>query len=92
MVVGTYVLTYDYTDGAGNASTQVLVVVNVVDTTASVITVQVPGPLTHEVGSAFVDPLATATDFIDGVVPVMSSTSEDGSGCRTLWTGSTTIL
>jgi hypothetical protein len=76
--VGVYTLTYDYTDGAGNASGTVTVTVNVVDTTPAVITVPDPGPLTHEAGSVFSDPGATATDAVDGVVPLTSSTVVNG--------------
>jgi hypothetical protein len=80
--VGVYTLTYDYTDGAGNASATVTVTVNVVDTTPAVITVPDAGPLTHEAGSVFSDPGATATDAVDGVVPLTSSTPVNGDGER----------
>ena len=36
--VGSYVLTYDYTDASGNTAAQVTRTVNVVDTTIPVIT------------------------------------------------------
>lgn len=35
--LGVYTLTYDYTDGAGNAATQVTRTINVVDTTLPII-------------------------------------------------------
>jgi len=60
--LGAQILTYDYTDVAGNMADQVTVTVNVVDTTAPVITVPDVGPLSHEYGTAFTDPGATATD------------------------------
>jgi large repetitive protein len=91
LVPGVYTLTYDHTDAAGNASATVTVTVNVVDTTPAVITVPDPGPLTHEAGTAFVDPGATATDIVDGSVPVASSTAVDGftPGVYTLTYGHT---
>ena len=46
--VGSYVLTYDYTDGAGNTATQVTRTVNVVDTTIPVITLTGDTTVTHE--------------------------------------------
>ena len=62
---GTYVLTYDVSDTAGNAATQVSRTVIVSDTTIPVITLLGANPLTHEVGTVFVDPGATAADNID---------------------------
>jgi hypothetical protein len=77
-VPGSYPVTYDVTDSNGNPATQVIRTVDVVDTTAAVITVPDAGPLTHEAGTAFTDPGATATDAVDGVVPLTSSTPVDG--------------
>ena len=48
--VGSYVLSYDYTDGAGNAATQLTRTVNVVDTTLPVITLTGDTTVTHEAG------------------------------------------
>jgi N-acetylneuraminic acid mutarotase len=78
LIPGNYTLTYNFSDPSGNAATQKTVTVQVVDTTAPVITVPNPGPLTHEAGVAFVDPGATATDAVAGVVPLTSSTSVNG--------------
>lgn len=63
---GTYILTYDVSDAAGNAATQVTRTVNVIDTTIPVITLTGANPLNHEVDTVFVDPGATASDNIDG--------------------------
>ena len=64
--LGTYTLTYDVSDTSGNAADSVTRTVNVVDTTAPVITLLGDNPMTIEVGSTFTDPGATALDVGDG--------------------------
>ncbi|HOE66495.1 MAG TPA: DUF5011 domain-containing protein, partial [Candidatus Hydrogenedentes bacterium] len=54
-VVGSYTVTYDVTDAAGNAASQVVRTVNVVDTTAPVITLLGASPVTVEVHGAYSD-------------------------------------
>ena len=65
---GTYVLTYDVSDAAGNAATQVTRTVNVTDTTAPIITLLGSDPIDHEVDTLYNDAGATATDNIDGLI------------------------
>ncbi|HOS02117.1 MAG TPA: DUF5011 domain-containing protein, partial [Candidatus Hydrogenedentes bacterium] len=65
-VVGSYTVTYDVTDAAGNAAVQVVRTVNVVDTTAPVITLLGASPVTVEVHNAYSDAGATALDNYDG--------------------------
>ena len=70
-VAGTYTITYNVKDAAGNAATQVTRTVNVVntlppDTTPPVITLLGSNPVTVQVGSTYTDAGATATDNIDG--------------------------
>ncbi len=69
-VDGTYVVTYNVTDAAGNAATEMsrTVTVNavVVDDTAPVITLLGDNPLELQVGATYTDPGATATDDVDG--------------------------
>ncbi len=65
-VVGSYSVTYNVTDTNGNAAIQVIRTVEVVDTTAPVITLLGSDPVTVEVGSAYTDAGATATDIGDG--------------------------
>ena len=65
-VVGTYVVTYDVTDSSGNPASQVTRIVDVVDTQAPVITLVGANPQTIEVGSAYTELGATATDNYDG--------------------------
>ena len=64
--VGTYILTYDYTDAAGNAAVQVSRTVNVVDTTIPVITLTGEATVTHEGATAYTDAGAGWTDTVDG--------------------------
>ena len=63
---GTYTITFNVTDAAGNAAAPVSRVVQVADRTAPVITLLGTTPVNHEVGTIYVDPGATATDIIDG--------------------------
>jgi len=63
---GVYTVTYDVADSSGNAATQVVRTVYVVDTATPVITLLGPATVTLEVGSAFTDPGATAYDATDG--------------------------
>jgi hypothetical protein len=74
---GTYILTYDVIDAAGNAAAQVTRTVNVTDTTAPVIALNGSTPIEHEVGTVYVDQGATASDNIDG--DISSSIGVSGS-------------
>ncbi len=64
-VEGSYLVTYNVSDAAGNAATEVTRTV-VVDGTAPVITLLGPAVLKHQLGAAFTDPGATAEDTVDG--------------------------
>src|SRR5690606_33089964 len=63
---GTYTVTYNVTDAAGNAAEQVTRTVNVEDTTPPVITLNGDAEVTVEAGDTWTDPGATATDIVDG--------------------------
>jgi len=63
--VGTYTLTYNVSDAAGNAATAVTRTVNVTDQTAPVIVLTGANPLTIAQGSTFSDPGSTVTDNVD---------------------------
>ena len=76
--VGTYTITYSATDAAGNAATQVTRTVNVVDTTAPVITITGDNPVTVELGATYTDAGATATD-LSGAITVTSTSTVDTS-------------
>ncbi len=63
--VGTYTLTYNATDAAGNAATPVTRTVNVTDQTAPVITLTGANPMIVAKGSIFTDPGSSVTDNVD---------------------------
>ncbi len=65
-IPGDYTVTYNHTDAVGNAATTVVRDVEVVDTTAPVITLLGSNPLYVLQGTSFSDPGATATDTVDG--------------------------
>ncbi|WP_081988251.1 immunoglobulin-like domain-containing protein [Psychroserpens jangbogonensis] len=64
---GTYVVTYNVSDAAGNAASEVIRTVNVIpDTTAPVITIIGSANISLELGDSYSDQGATASDNIDG--------------------------
>jgi uncharacterized repeat protein (TIGR01451 family) len=65
-VPGTYTITYNASDAAGNAATPVTRTVTVVDTTAPVIVLNGPNPMTVECHTSFTDPGAVANDGCSG--------------------------
>lgn len=66
-VAGSYQLTYNVSDAAGNAANQVTRTVNVAsDTIAPIITLIGSTPMSINVGGSFVDPGASASDNVDG--------------------------
>ncbi|MCP4414023.1 MAG: DUF5011 domain-containing protein, partial [Gammaproteobacteria bacterium] len=67
---GSYIVTYDVTDSSGNAAVQVTRTVNVTDTEVPVITLSGSTPVNVEVGSAYNDAGATASDNVDGNISV----------------------
>lgn len=85
--VGSYTITYTATDNNGtpNDTTDDLVAtvartVNVVDTTAPIITLNGASPMTVECHTGFTDPSASATDSCDtAAVPVTAAGSVDAS-------------
>ena len=60
--LGSYVVSYGYTDWARNAGTGVTRTVNVVDTTAPVVTLSGATPVSITVGGSFIDNGANWTD------------------------------
>ena len=75
--VGTYTLTYNASDASGNAATAVTRTVNVVDTTAPVITVTGDNPVTVELGSTYTDAGATASDLSGDITVTTTGTVDD---------------
>ncbi|MDQ1611368.1 MAG: large repetitive protein [Pyrinomonadaceae bacterium] len=72
--VGTYTLTYTVSDASGNDDTEVRTV-NVVDTTAPVITLNGSNPTVVECHTSYTDAGATANDACGGAVPIATSGS-----------------
>lgn len=64
--VGTYTVTYNVSDEAGNAATPVTRTVQVVDSTKPIITIIGNNPLTVDKYSTYTDAGATASDSVDG--------------------------
>ncbi len=69
-VAGTYVVTYNVSDAAGNSAAQVTrtvtVVASMLDTTPPVISLLGASSLNLTVGDSYTDPGATALDNVDG--------------------------
>ena len=63
---GSYTLSYNYTDAAGNVAQTVTRTVNVVDTTSPVITLTGVANVMHEAGNFYVDANASWADAVDG--------------------------
>ena len=66
LVPGSYTITFEHTDAAGNEAVQVTRTVNVVDTTIPVITIHGDANITHEAGDVYTDAGAVWNDIVDG--------------------------
>ncbi len=66
LLLGTYTITYNVTDAAGNAAAPVTRTVTVVDTVKPVITLTGSASISIKRYSTFTDPGATASDNYDG--------------------------
>jgi hypothetical protein len=75
-ILGTYTITYDYTDPSGNDAIQVSRTVEVVDTTPPVITLDGADIITIQAGSVYTDAGATFSDNLDlvGTITVAGDT------------------
>lgn len=74
---GTYTLTYNASDAAGNAAAPLTRTVTVVDTIKPVISLNGSSTMTVECHTSFSDPGATASDSCDSSVPVVVTGSVD---------------
>ena len=81
--VGSYTIYYDATDAAGNDAVQVTRTVNVVDTTAPVITLTGDNPQTIELGDGYTELGATTDDGSDIVID--ASEFMDAVGTYTIY-------
>ena len=75
-IPGSYTVSYNVSDAAGNAAVQITRGVNVVDTTAPIVTLVGAATVSLECSVAFVDPGANAADGCDGSV---TATSDSGT-------------
>ncbi|HVF49950.1 MAG TPA: immunoglobulin-like domain-containing protein [Pyrinomonadaceae bacterium] len=87
-VPGTYTITYNATDAAGNAAAPVTRTVNVVDTIAPTLALNGPSVMTVECHTGFTDPGATASDSCAGnltnAITVAGSVNPNVVGTYTL--------
>ncbi|WP_298545941.1 immunoglobulin-like domain-containing protein [uncultured Aquimarina sp.] len=77
--VGSYTIYYDATDASGNMADQVTRVVNVVDTTAPVITLGGDNPQTIELGTGYTELGATTDDGSDAIIDMSDFVDALGS-------------
>ena len=63
---GTYVLSYNYTDDAGNSAETMTRRIEVMDRTSPVIVLDGESNLTHEAGTVYLDANASWSDAVDG--------------------------
>jgi hypothetical protein len=85
-LAGTYTLTYNISDGAGNAAIQLSRDVIVDDTIAPVITIIGSASINHEQGDTYTDQGATALDSLDGnvTVAITGTVNTNAGGTYTL--------
>jgi len=77
-IVGSYTVTYNVSDGAGNPAIQLTRTVNVTDQTAPVITLAGANPQIITLGSAYTELGATVTDNVDvGLAATINSSTVD---------------
>ncbi|MBW1297302.1 immunoglobulin-like domain-containing protein [Aquimarina litoralis] len=81
--VGSYTIYYDATDTSGNAAVQVTRTVNVVDTTAPVITLDGDNPQTIELGAGYTELGATTDD--GSSISIDTSEFMDAVGSYTIY-------
>lgn len=78
-VVGSYTVTFSVTDTAGNTAQTQSRTVNVIDTTAPVISLNGDAVITIEMGDEFIDEGASAFDNVDGMLSPNVSSNVDVS-------------
>jgi hypothetical protein len=83
---GVYMLSYSYTDTAGNVAQTVTRTVHVVDTTAPLLTLNGDANITHEAGFAYLDGNASWSDAVDGsgIIPGFGEVNASAPGVYTL--------
>ena len=76
-ILGSYLLSYDYTDAAGNIGSSVERTVRVSDTTAPVITINGAPTITLTVAQSYLDSNAVWSDFVDGSGTLLANGNVD---------------
>ena len=86
--LGTYLLTYSVSDSSGNAADSVERTVQIVDTTAPIISLNGNSSINHTYQTTFIDPGATVTDNYDtnlsSLIVVSGSVNENSLGTYNL--------
>ena len=89
--VGTYTVTYDVTDTAGNAAEQKTRTVRVIDAGKPIITLTGDNPQTIEFGEGYTELNATATDLVDDDIELTGNIVIDSSAVNTNAVGQYTV-
>ena len=89
--IGSYTVTYNVSDAAGNAAIQVTRTVNVVDTTIPEITLTGANPQSIELGTSYSELGATATDNADDNSTITSAIVIDASAVNVNVLGEYTV-
>ncbi|MDY8134624.1 immunoglobulin-like domain-containing protein [Aquimarina sp. 2201CG5-10] len=82
-VIGSYTIRYNATDASGNAAIEVTRTINVVDTTAPVITLLGDSPQVIELGSGYTELGATVDDGVTNLI-INTSDFQDAIGSYTI--------
>lgn len=85
-VPGTYTVSYNHTDVAGNTAIQMIRDVYVQDNAIPIITVNGANPATLEAGQSYVDSYGTVTDNVDATITTLSGVSTVNSNAPGAYT------
>ena len=77
--LGSYIISYDVSDSSGNAATTLSRTVNVIDTTKPILSLLGTTPVTIELGQAYSDAGATASDNYDDNTSITATITTSGS-------------
>ncbi len=76
-VLGSYTISYAYTDSSGNIATPITRTVIVQDTTAPVLTLTGDANVYVEIGTTYTELGATSLDDVDGIISVVTTGTVD---------------
>jgi hypothetical protein len=77
--LGSYIISYDVSDSSGNAATTLTRTVNVIDTTKPILSLLGTTPVTIELGQAYSDAGATASDNYDDNTSITAAITTSGA-------------